>query len=424
MRVTHIGTYNDYPLILMSRTRSHDDFDHFDDWEDYTDDDGFILETQSIDDWEDDGAIAEVRDPISRIEQVDNLEIVEENNTEINAVDEAAINAEIDVESAEVFSLIERAQAKKTAGLLNISEPTEDELSEIEQVGIDDYIDIVLSEEEGSNNISEEEAITEDHDKDETEPELVVQSIFEGVAACVPTLFDEDGEVEYKTTARLVKRLEDYDLAAVFVATKDGEGETLSRKERKKLTKEISSKATSPVYVDISAPCIRQSVALAQDAADAGANGFLLRFDSKVKDPYGLCEAIYDQYRDCPIFVQLDTQPGLLPISPEFLYDLPIAGVIDATGDISFFMHLMSAYSGPVYIGSTSMIATGYLMGATGVVLSHAVLNNELVTQAFAGDAAAQSELCAWERETGVNNARAIKLALESEFLISSTMRD
>lgn len=210
---------------------------------------------------------------------------------------------------------------------------------------------------------------------------------------------------------------------AIFVATYDGEGNTLSRKERKHLVKDVVKSTDSFVVVDVTAPSIRQSVQIADDCADVGAKAFMVTLDASIRDPYALCEALHQAHREASLFVQLEGAADSLPISPEFLYDLPIGGVIDSTGDASFFLQLITAYSGPVYVGTAHMVLLAASMGAAGVVLVGAALNPELVTQAFAGDAGAQAELAMWERETN-GDARSIKLALESELLISPTMRD
>lgn len=233
----------------MPRTGSRQDTEHFDDWESFTLDDDIYAgtETDLLDDWEDDGAIAEVREAAPVV---------------ISAMDTAASeNVELDDESAEVFSLLERSQAKRSSELLELAGPSEDELSKIEEVGIDEYIDFVLDEEssedneihteeeplnplhaaslgnvedqeaplqtlppvvaEVSSSLDEESELVVDddifdleaHDEPEVmsfgedEVELVVMPMFEGVACALPTLFDEDGDVEYKTTARFAKRL-------------------------------------------------------------------------------------------------------------------------------------------------------------------------------------------------------------------------
>ena len=51
-------------------------------------------------------------------------------------------------------------------------------------------------------------------------------------------------------------------------------------------------------------------------------------------------------------------------------------------------------------------------------------INTELVSKAFSGDAGAQAEIAMWKRETGDTQVRAIKIALEADFLVSSNMRD
>jgi len=421
----------------MPRTGSRQDFDNFDGWETFDIEEELYAnaERDLIDDWEDDGAIAEVREP-EVIEEVTKPKKAKK-QPKITPIVELEDQAEVDSASAEVFSLIERSKSKNAAELLDLGGPSEDELSRIEEVGIDDYIDIVLSEdvktvepeeiEEAVELVMEEQEVEIEEisvDDLSNEIDLVVKPLFEGVAIALPTLFDEDGEVEYKTTARLAKRLVEENVQAVFVGTKDGEGDTLSRKERKTLVRAVLKSSEVLVCADVSSPSTRQSVQLANDAIDAGAKSLLVTIDSSVRDPYLLCEAIYENNRDVPLIVKLIGDPLSIPISPEFLYDLPIAGVIDSTGDISFFMQLISAYGGPVYVGTSQMILTASAMGAAGVVLPGVAINAELIEKAFSGDASAQAEIAMWERETGDSQIRAVKIALEADFLVSSNMRD
>jgi 4-hydroxy-tetrahydrodipicolinate synthase len=452
----------------MPRTGSHQDFDHFDEWETFDMDDDIYagVETDLLEDWEDDGAIAEVREPVS-VRKVTSEPVFDEiSETE---------PIELDEESAEVFSLLERAQSKKSAQLEGISGPSEDELSAIEKVGIDEYIDQVLNEESEiqisvDNSSSSEEPLSgsvvsddvvaetksslredspdesdssllldsefetfEDVDvepimsfgEEDSEVGLVVEPLFVGVACALPTLFDEDGETEYKTTARLAKRLVQTHTAALFVATPSGEGQTLSRKERKNLVKEIV-KATPEnlVIADVTAPSIRQSVQIAEDVKDVKADAFVVEISQGTKDPYALCEALHNKYYDTPIFVRLVGKPLDLPITPEFLFDLPISGVIDETGDAAFLLHLVSVYTGPIYVGAISTIALGSTLGVAGVVTSSAAIADDVVALAFAGDVDAQLQLAADERDFGGFSAQRIKQVLESQDLISSTTRD
>jgi hypothetical protein len=421
----------------MSRTETPHDFDHFDEWDSIDFDDDLYGESHGelSDEWEDDGAIAQVREePVISAD---------------SSIEEPL------VESAEVFSLMERANAKKSRDWITMEEPSEDELLAIEIEDEDDE-EIIQPEDEASSSlpstlrelqsettnphlekdlpddVSIDEAVfAEGEDdvvlseaKDLNESELVVQPLFTGVACSLPTFFDEDDEVEYKTTARLAKRLTAQGATAIVVATTDGEGATLSVKERKKLIAEVSKSADGFIIGDITAPSIRQCVELANDAADAGANAFVITLDKNVHDPYRLCESIHEKHYDMPILIRLTGDPLDLPISPEFLYDLPISGVIDATGDANYLLHLVSVYSGPIYVGSSSLVLMAHSLDLAGVILPYVALGDDLVDRAFAGDAPAQVELSTWERECGGATPKSIKLALENDFLIAPTTRD
>ncbi len=433
-----------YSLLLMPRTDSYQDYENFDDWESFELDDDIYAGTESdlLDDWEDDGAIAEIREtPI------------------VNTKPEKEV--ELDESPAEVFSLLERVQSKRDAKLDGIEGPSEDELSKIENIGIDEYIDEVLNEESlvaennsvitdlVENDQDEEEVqdkddihveVIEDLETEQVEPEitmsfgeefendetgLVVQPIFEGIACALPTLFDEEGEAEYKTTARLAKRLAQQNATAIFVATPAGEGQTLSVDEHKNLVAEVAKALPETILVaDVSAPSIRQSVVLAHNAVEAKADALVVELSSNTKDAYALCNAIHEKEYDVPLLVRLVGNPAELPITPEFLFDLPINGVIDETANADFMLHLASIYTGPIYCGAISTILLASALNLAGVVTSSATIADDLVQNAFEGDVQAQLELAASEREFGGFSPLRIKQALAAQDLISSETRD
>ena|GEM_PF-3320395 len=434
-----------YSFSLMSRTGSPLDFDQFDDWESIEMDDDIYAGTESdlYEEWEDDGAIAQVRESYYSGSNDLTVENIAENESEL------------DESGAQVLSLLDRTNSKKSA-LQGIEGPSEDELSKIEDIGIDEYIDAVLGEEEGesfeihsrddviletdevdeqddetfSEAASEEDVIFSDEILPKSVPaktvlsDLTVQPIFQGVACSIPTFFDEDGDVEYKITARFAKRLSENGVSSIFVATKDGEGETLSRKERKNLISSVAKLVESNIVVDVTAPSTKQSVQLVKDSIDAGASAFVIEISSQTKDPYVLCEAIHNAAADMPLFLCLKGAAQDLPLTPDFLYDLPVSGVIDSTGDAAFFIDLMRVYSGPIYIGSIPMLAMARSENVVGAVLSITAIDQNLVLNAYEGNLDSIQELASLESDFGGITAQRVKQSLESELLISPTVRD
>lgn len=465
----------------MPISRNSNDFNDFSDWESFTGDDEIYMgvETDLLDDWEDDGAIAQVREtPIEKPVSVTSKKVTPKlsNNKIVKKppVKKAAKPKNtVSTEDAEVFSMIDHTNAKSKSDLTLISGPSEEELLEIESIGVELYIDNVLLEENVSNmdvkpvnnkKMPENdedfgEALLQDEDdikakiiafeeiemqnelevlhsevnmielddiENDPDIDLNVTPVFSGLGCALVTLFDEDCEVEYKLTARLAKRLVTSNTSAIFVVTHEGEGATLKDSEKIKLVSEVKKSVgnNAKVIADVSSPSIRQSLELSNQFVGLGIDALLIEISPDTKDAYLLVESIHNAAYETPILIRLSGEAKDLPISPEFLYDLPIDGIIDATGDASFLLHLTSTYTGPVYIGSTSLILMGHSLGVLGVVLPSIVCDEMLVKQAFEGNVDAQHELAMIERDYSTSEIEQIKIGLENAFLSSSTMRN
>ena len=481
----------------MPISRTTNDFDSFSDWESFEGDDDIYMgiETDLLDDWEDDGAIAEVREapiekpkPIAKKKLAAKKPAAKKKTPAVIPSDTSVIPSEVEESSknAEVFSLVDHTNAKSKNDLVAISGPSEEELLEIENIGVESYIDSVLLDDSELVEIDAELHITADDDKtdimvndeidltneddfgvtilpkemsikdrilayEEMEAEvetlpvvasisigdddeidltrddvdLNVKPLFSGLGCMLVTLFDEDLEVEYKLTARLAKRLSESNTNAIVVASRDGEGATLSDVEKIKLVKEVKKSVGSKakIVADVTCASTRQSVALTKEYVDAGVDSLIIEIDANTNDVYQLVESVHKAAYETSIILRLSGDPKDLPIAPEFLYDLPIDGIIDATGDASYLLHLTSAYSGPIYIGSTSLILMAHSLGVQGVVLASIAGDENLVKNAFQGDVDAQHELAMIERDYGNNAIEQIKIGLENAFLISPMMR-
>jgi dihydrodipicolinate synthase/N-acetylneuraminate lyase len=82
--------------------------------------------------------------------------------------------------------------------------------------------------------------------------------------------------------------------------------------------------------------------------------------------------------------------PGI-PI--EQLAELPIAGLKDSSGNAERLIPELAAYEGPVWVGSSALLALAGTLGATGAILALANTDPELCISAFGGDLEAQREL-------------------------------
>ena len=80
-------------------------------------------------------------------------------------------------------------------------------------------------------------------------------------------------------------------------------------------------------------------------------------------------------------------------ISIEQLAELPIAGLKDSSGNAERLIPEVAAYDGPVWVGSSALLALAGTLGATGAILALANTDPELCISAFEGDLEAQREL-------------------------------
>ena len=136
----------EYPFFLMPRTGPRQDFDQFDGWETFDIEDEIYANAEKdlVDDWEDDGAFAEVREPaveqkaikpkkpkkaIAKTSASSNSESsggsreysTKSQNDEV--LSHGGNELEIDSTSAEVFSLLERSKSKNAKELLDLDGP-------------------------------------------------------------------------------------------------------------------------------------------------------------------------------------------------------------------------------------------------------------------------------------------------------------
>ena len=427
----------------MPISRNSNDFNDFSDWESFTGDDEIYMgvETDLLDDWEDDGAIAQVREtPIEKPVSVTSKKVTPKlSNKKIvkkPPVKKAAKPKNtVSTEDAEVFSMIDHTNAKSKSDLTLISGPSEEELLEIESIGVELYIDNVLLEENVSNMDVKPVNNKKMPENDEDFGEALLQDE-DDIKAKIIAFEEIEMQNELEVLHSEVNMIElddiendpdiDLNVAPIFVVTHEGEGATLKDSEKIKLVSEVKKSVgnNAKVIADVSSPSIRQSLELSNQFVGLGIDALLIEISPDTKDAYLLVESIHNAAYETPILIRLSGEAKDLPISPEFLYDLPIDGIIDATGDASFLLHLTSTYTGPVYIGSTSLILMGHSLGVLGVVLPSIVCDEMLVKQAFEGNVDAQHELAMIERDYSTSEIEQIKIGLENAFLSSSTMRN
>ena len=116
----------------MPISRTPNDFNEFADWESFEGEDSIYMgiETDLLDDWEDDGSITQLRET-----PIEKPKAVKKKTTKKS-------------DDAKVFSIMDSKNKKGKKDLVSISGPSEEELLEIENIGVESYIDNVLNDEE------------------------------------------------------------------------------------------------------------------------------------------------------------------------------------------------------------------------------------------------------------------------------------
>jgi 4-hydroxy-tetrahydrodipicolinate synthase len=217
---------------------------------------------------------------------------------------------------------------------------------------------------------------------------------FEGVGVALVTLFDRDGGVDAPATAAHAARLVDAGVRGVVVAGSTGEAATLDAEERTALLSAVRDAVAGrvPVLAGTGAPSARQAVALSQRAADGGADALLVLSPPGVDDPRAYYQAVVATV-DVPVLgyhFPAASPPGI-PV--DLLYELPIAGIKDSTGDPERLALEADALPVGLYTGSASVLLQARAMGCSGAILALANVDPVGCAQAWEGDGACQREL-------------------------------
>jgi 4-hydroxy-tetrahydrodipicolinate synthase len=219
--------------------------------------------------------------------------------------------------------------------------------------------------------------------------------LFTGVAVALATLFDSDGELDAKATAKHAATLVDLGVRALVVAGSTGEATTLADAERIELLTEVHQAVPAgiPVLAGAGAPSRRQAVALTRTALEHGADGVLVLSPPRVEDVRPYYRAVAEAAAGRPVLAYhypLVSPPGI-PV--DLLGELPVQGVKDSSADPDRLLDEVSRYDGWLYVGSSALLALAGPLGATGAILALANVEPERCVAAFSGDAEAQRQL-------------------------------
>jgi dihydrodipicolinate synthase/N-acetylneuraminate lyase len=222
-----------------------------------------------------------------------------------------------------------------------------------------------------------------------------------GVVAPTVTAFDESGAVDLEATAAHARFVADRGADAVFPLGTNGEFALLTGAERRRVVDRVTDAVDVPVIAGVGAPSTRETVALAEHAAAAGADGVV------VVTPY---------------YYPLDSQGAVSHYStvvaavdvPVYVYHIPgktgnelaletlahiaaldgIAGVKDSSKDVPWLAQAIDANPGLDFlVGSDSLLFAGLELGCTGLVSAVANAFPELVADLYdAYDSGAEAD--------------------------------
>jgi 4-hydroxy-tetrahydrodipicolinate synthase len=221
--------------------------------------------------------------------------------------------------------------------------------------------------------------------------------LFSGVGVALVTLFGDDGSLEAEATAAHAARLVELGVRAVVVAGTTGEASTLTQDERRNLLRAVREAVPAGggarVIAGTGAPSARQAAVLTRDAGDARADGVLVLSppgSSDVRPYYG---TVVEAAAGMPVLAYHfpSVSPPGIPVPA--LAGLPVDGCKDSSGDPDRLLETLDVWDGPLYVGSSSLLALAGPLGCAGAILALANAEPERCIAAFAGDAAAQRAL-------------------------------
>ena len=217
--------------------------------------------------------------------------------------------------------------------------------------------------------------------------------IFRGCATALVTPFEKDAPDRIDRTAwrDLILRQKAAGIDALVVAGTTGEASALSREEHQYLVTEGKQLAGSlPIIAGCGAPTTAGVLALAHDAAAAGADAILV-----VTPYYNKCsqEGLYRHYMTIAdrstvpvILYEVPTRTGM-KVQPETYIRLSahenIIGLKDATGDLERAVLLRQEIGDalPLYAGNDGITVPMLSVGALGVISVVSNLLPEMTVQ-------------------------------------------
>jgi 4-hydroxy-tetrahydrodipicolinate synthase len=249
--------------------------------------------------------------------------------------------------------------------------------------------------------------------------------LFHGVGVALVTLFDEDGRLLLEETVEHAARLVERGVAAVLVAGSTGEAWFLTAEERVQLCAAAREALGDrvPIIVGTGNPEPTEAARQTVGAREAGADAALALSPPDREDHRAYYAAVAEAAGEMPVLGYHFPQISAPGIPVEQLAELPIAGVKDSSGDAERLVAELDAYAGPVYVGSSALLAIAGPLGAPGAILALANTDPEPCIAAFAGDLEAQKALLPAHREAGIDFPAGLKRRLGRASGVSTAVR-
>lgn len=242
--------------------------------------------------------------------------------------------------------------------------------------------------------------------------------LFGGVGVALVTLFDEAGEVDPAATADLAAELAGRGMRAVLACGTTGEAGTLTGDERSRIIRAVRDAVPGgvPVLAGTGAVTSAAAAELTKAACAAGADVVLAWPPPGSAELAGYYQAIAaaagPQVPVLAYHVPWVSAPGV-PVAE--LGSLPVAGIKDSSGSADRLLGEVAHYGGPVYVGSSALLALAGPMGVAGAILALANIEPERCRRAFAGDGVAQRELAGRHLEVRAGGPQALKRILAGQ---------
>ena len=214
-----------------------------------------------------------------------------------------------------------------------------------------------------------------------------------GVVPPTITAFDEDESVDYETTAAHARFVADRGAHGVFPLGTNGEFPLLTPDERDDVVEAVVETIGGdvPVIAGVGAPSTRRTVAHAERAEMAGADGVVvvtpyyypIDHDAAVSHYRRVAEAV-----DCPVYVyHIPSKTGnsLSLETLDALADIDnLAGLKDSSKDVPWLGQAIDAHPDLSFLaGSDSLLFAGLEIGCSGLVSAVANVFPELVVDLY-----------------------------------------